>query len=88
MFANSITISSLICNYTDPRQCADLKGVFNYVNNWYNSDAGVVGSSWWARGESFVSGEQSYYAFCTECAQCLDEMRHEMKKTLICDVIS
>ena len=64
------TISSLICNYTDPRQCADLEGVFNYVNNWYNSDAGVVGSSWWARGESYVSGEQTYYAFCADCAQC------------------
>ena len=63
-------ITEQICNYTDPKQCQELEGLFLYMNDWFGSEAGVVGGSWPAWGKDHVAGDNDTFAYCVVCGSC------------------
>ena len=48
-----------------PKECPQLEGLFNYMNNRVGGECGTVGGGWCVEGKSYVSGKTAtYFAYC------------------------
>jgi len=71
---------------TNPRNCPEMNGLFNYLKDWFGGECGVVNGIWCAQGNNFTPGNPPvYYAYCVQgYIERLDKMsekqKNEMKK--------
>jgi len=48
-------LSAVLCNESDPTNCPQLQGLFNFLNDWYGGECGIVGSTWCVKGKDYTS---------------------------------
>ena len=55
-----------LCGVTDPRNCPDLWGVFNYMPNRSDGECGIQNGTWCLNGKNMMAspGLNTYYALC------------------------